>query len=324
GATDAFLIKYNAAGVEQWTRQFGTASADEAWEVSADAQGNVYVAGATESALGGLHAGSADAFVRKYDTGGNLQWTKQLGTPAEDRATGVAVDGLGNVFLSGFTVGSLGGPNAGAADAFISRLDTAGNLVWTRQLGTAANDVSWAISADGAGQAYTVGYTGGNLNGNTAGFIDAFLTKYDSAGDIVWVEQFGTDSLDQALGVAADAAGNAYVTGLTLGDLQGSRFGADDAFLRKYSNPVGNSADYDDDADVDGNDLLIWQRGLGASGSGLLADGNGDGQVDAADYQLWRDQFGTSGATGVALAVPEPQAVLLAMAGIVALALRRR
>jgi hypothetical protein len=68
------------------------------------------------------------------------------------------------------------------------------------------------------------------------------------------------------------------------------------------------SADFDADGDIDGNDFLAWQRGLGLNGTALRADGdaNDDGAVDALDLAVWTRQFGTSTAAGSAFAVPEP------------------
>jgi hypothetical protein len=75
-----------------------------------------------------------------------------------------------------------------------------------------------------------------------------------------------------------------------------------------------SNGDFDGDGDVDGGDLLAWQQQLGASGD-PAADGNGDGVVDAADLTLWRQQFGRTSAGAANAAVPEPGAVLMALAG---------
>jgi hypothetical protein len=86
-----------------------------------------------------------------------LHWTRQLGTSAVDESTGVSADGLGNVYISGWTYGNLGGPNAGGADAFVSKYDSAGALQWTRQLGTSDYDESTGVSADGLRNVYRSG-----------------------------------------------------------------------------------------------------------------------------------------------------------------------
>ena len=103
----------------------------------------------------------------------------------------------------------------------------------------------------------------------------------------------------------------------------GDSFGDKVAFFSLGSEVV-NDADFDDDSDVDGNDFLIWQRGLGVGTDNATGDANDSGVVDAADLAIWQSQFGTS-AVAAAGAVPEPTAVALLLSGALAgLGLRRR
>jgi hypothetical protein len=76
-----------------------------------------------------------------------------------DVINAMSADTSGNVFVSGQTLGSLAGTNAGKDDAFVSKLDTAGNILWSRQFGTAAK----GVATDGMGNAYVTGFTEGNL-----------------------------------------------------------------------------------------------------------------------------------------------------------------
>ena len=88
--------------------------------------------------------------------------------------------------------------------------------------------------------------------------------------------------------------------------------------FRLISEVVTDSADFDEDGDVDIADLMIWQRGYGATGSGTLAtgDANGDSNVDDLDLAVWHDQFGAgSGSLGAIAAVPEPAVWALALLG---------
>ena len=118
--------------------------------------------------------------MRRAHSSGRGSWE----LVSTDESNGVSADGLGNVYISGFTSGSLGGPNAGGTDAFVSKYDAAGTLQWTRQLGTSADDVSYGVSADGLGNVYISGCTGGSLGGPNAGGNDAFVSKYDAAGTL--------------------------------------------------------------------------------------------------------------------------------------------
>jgi hypothetical protein len=86
--------------------------------VATDGDGAVYIAG--ETVLGNPD-GNADAFVAKYSAAGALRWRRQLGTSEQDVANGVATDGDGNVYIGGWTYGSLGGPHQGGVlDAFVA------------------------------------------------------------------------------------------------------------------------------------------------------------------------------------------------------------
>lgn len=122
GSRDAFVRKYDLDGNEQWTRQFGTASLDQAHAVSAQA-GGVYLFGKTDGAFPGqISAGSTDAFVRKYDVNGNEVWTRQFGSAGFDQAWGGSV-GAPAVYFVGETQGTLmGQTSAGAVDAFLVAL----------------------------------------------------------------------------------------------------------------------------------------------------------------------------------------------------------
>ncbi len=234
GRDDAFLIKYDSLGNELWSSQIGTSSRDESYSVAVDGSGYVYLSGNTGGDLGGPNAGSSDVFLRKYDSLGNELWTRQIGTPFSDRVYSVAVDGSGNAFITGNTLGSLGGPSTGWTDAFVSKFDSSGNELWTSQFGGA---VSFSVAVDDFGNAYICGYTFGDLGGTNAGSYDAFLTKFDTSGNELWTSQIGTSGMDTSTSVAVDAAGHVYISGGTSSVLGGTSAGGHDAFLVKFEVP---------------------------------------------------------------------------------------
>ena len=246
GASDAFVRRYDAAGNELWTRQFGTAGLDSAfavWAIGTD----VYVGGRTTGVFPGqISAGGFDAFLRKYDANGNEQWTRQFGTLGADELVGIFADATG-VYVSGDVGGVLPGQTfAGTADAFVRAYDATGNTLWTRQFGTSLRDTGFRISGDDSG-IYVVG-AAGPLPGQTfAGVADAFVRKYDLNGNELWTRQFGTTAVDIAIGVSTGGRA-VYVVGRTDGGLPGQAHeGGADAFVRKF--------------DTDGNEL--WTRQFG-------------------------------------------------------------
>jgi phage gpG-like protein len=178
GPPDAFLTKYDASGVLEWSRQIGTPSYDYSNSVAVDGAGGVYISGHAWGSLGGPTAGDYDAFLVKYDASGVLQWSRQIGTSSQDGSYSVAADGAGGVYITGWTKGGFGEPNAGYDDAFLVKYDDSGNLLWSRQLGTSSYDYGNSVAVDGAGGVYISGHTWGSLGGPNAGGCDAFLVKY--------------------------------------------------------------------------------------------------------------------------------------------------
>ena len=226
GGNDIFLTKYDASGARQWTRLSGTAVGDESgWgAVTVDGSGNIYVAGYTSGNLDGeTNAGGSDAALIKYNSSGTRQWTRLLGTAGSDSAWSVAVDGSGNVFISGFTDGNLGGEtNSGGTDAFLAKYNSSGTLQWTRLLGNATLTYSYAVAVAASGNVYISGMSRGSLDGETnAGIQDIFVAKYNSSGTRQWTRMLGSTVFDYCYGVAVDGSENVYAAGHSYGHFDG-------------------------------------------------------------------------------------------------------
>jgi hypothetical protein len=253
GGNDAFLVKYDSTGIKVWTRQLGSTVSDVAYRVAIDSNNNVYITGSTSGSLDGSNAGSIDAFLAKYDSTGSIIWTRQMGSTGEDIAFSVAIDSNNNVYISGYTFGSLDGTNAGLADAFLAKYDSTGIKVWTRQLGSTVSESATSVAIDSNNNVYITGSTDGSLDGTNAGSRDAFLAKYDSTGSIIWTRQLGSTTEDRANSVAIDSNNNVYITGYTRGSLDGTNAGSNDAFLVKY----------------DSTGIKVWTRQLGSTVSDI-------------------------------------------------------
>jgi hypothetical protein len=186
GAHDVFLVKYNASGIQQWVKQWGSTTEDSSYGVAVDSADNIYVTGSTAGSFGGqTGSGGEDIFLTKFNPAGTEQWTRFFGTSDLDRAYGISVDSGNNLYLTGATLGTLGGnTNQGQGDIFLMKCDADGNALWTKLLGTSAVDVGTGVTFSvNDGHVYVAGYTKGSLDGNiNAGGFDIFLLKYDSSG----------------------------------------------------------------------------------------------------------------------------------------------
>ncbi|MCB0111983.1 MAG: hypothetical protein KDE53_38935, partial [Caldilineaceae bacterium] len=284
-----------------WVRQFGSAGHDSAQSIAVDS-GSVYIGGdVTETLPGQVSAGARDAFVRKYDLAGSEQWTRQFGTPQDDSVSGVAVSTRG-VYLAGYTAGALAGQStAGGDDSFVRAYDTTGNELWTRQFGSDATDRAAQVASHDAAL-YVVGDTYGALPGQTnisqQGSSDAFVRKYDLAGNDLWTRQFAISDTTWGSAIAVDETG-VYVTGSWR-----QRGGESHVFVRKYDldgNLLWTSQFGSDAQDLPAS-IAVTEWGVAVVGNtfGTLPGQRSAGHVDAfvqgfdqAGNELWTRQFGT-------------------------------
>ena len=191
GSGDVYLMKFNSSGTKQWTRLLGTTAIDNAWSVAVDSNENIYVAGSTNGNLGGqTSSGGTDAFVARFDSSGNMVWTRLLGNGTLTYGYAVAVASSGNVYISGVTRGTLGGQaNAGIQDMFVAKYNSSGTMQWVRMAGSSVFDYCYGVAVDGSENGYVSGSSYGDFDGNlntdqdgTADTEDIFLVKYDSSG----------------------------------------------------------------------------------------------------------------------------------------------
>ena len=201
GVYDAFVMKLNSSGDLQWVTQLGgvttatggnNSGKDVCTAVTVDNSENIYCAGYTQGALGEVNGGSADAFVMKLNSSGDLQWVTQLGgttatsggdNSGDDSCESVALDDSGNIYCAGYTGGALGEAHGGGnTDAFIMKLNSSGDIEWVTQLGgttatsggdTSESDYCNSVALDDSGNIYCAGYTYGALGEANGGYADA-------------------------------------------------------------------------------------------------------------------------------------------------------
>jgi hypothetical protein len=215
----------------QWSNQFGTTSSDYIHGINIK-NGKLYISGNTNGSLDGPNAGGGDAFVRKYDTSGNLEWKRQFGTNSGDTSDGLTVDNAGNVYVCGTTTGSSWGSNAGSCDFYLRKYDSLGNAMWTQQYGTAYPDFVGNVANDSQGNIYITGYIQGDFGGDsgTTFWFDSYLAKYNSAGKRLSYSRFHNDQYLQTFyDIAIDKNGSIYACG------EKSTNAGSNAYIVKYN-----------------------------------------------------------------------------------------
>jgi hypothetical protein len=243
-STDSYVAKYNSDGNQLWVAQFGTITLDDNWGVAVDDNGNVFAGGNTKGSFGGPNAGLAgeyDPWLVKLNQDGQTDWVRQFGTPDYDFLWDIETDSVGNVYATGWTLGDLGGKNAGSYDVWLAKYDTNGNQLWTKQFGTSQDDETFldGIHIDANDNIFLAGNTTGNLGGTNAGSYDAWAAKFDKDGNKKWLTQFGTPYYDTATTIATDNYGRIYISGITEGSLGARNAGAYDSWALKLDDNSG-------------------------------------------------------------------------------------
>ena len=224
-----------------------------------------------------------------------LVYSTLLGGSSTDAVLAMTVDSAGAVYVAGFTASydfptanPVQNLNGGGNDAFVAKLNAAGNaLVYCTYLGGTGDDRAYGIAVDSAGSAYVTGSTASNnfpthnaLQAKLAGSKNAFVVKLSAPGNaLVFGTYLGGNGSDTGYGIAVDGAGNSYVVGDTTSitfpasGLQKSYRGSQDAFVSKVS--------------TDGSHLL-YSTFLGGTGSdhgaGITVDSSGSAYVTGSTF----------------------------------------
>lgn len=263
--SDAFLSKFDSDGNCIWSTYYGGSNVDVGLSLAIDTAGYLYMAGRTNSQTGistqgsqqPIKAGNAsgyDAFIVKFDTSGTPVWGTYFGGNFSEgtNALALSADRYNNLYIAGNTNSSSGiaTPSAylqtrpGGEEGFIAKFNTAGNLQWATYLGTSMNDHINAVTTDTTGNVIVAGHTQGTTGLATTGThlqtgnggTDAFVAKFDSAGQRIWGTYYGGSENDILYTLITDSFNNIYFGGVT-----NSTTGI--ASLNSHQNTLGGMAD---------------------------------------------------------------------------------
>ncbi|MBK9334161.1 MAG: SBBP repeat-containing protein [Ignavibacteria bacterium] len=265
-AWDYATIKYNSAGVEQWVKRYNgpiSNSIDQASAIAIDNFGNVYVTG--NSYGGSLE--KRDYATIKYNSEGLQLWVQRYNYNgigySGDIASSIVLDGLGNVYVTGYSDGDA-----------VSRIDYAtvkynsdGIQQWVKRYNGAANgrDLPNSIAIDNSSNVYVTGYSDGIGTGG-----DFATIKYNSAGVQEWVQRYNgiANGEDLAVEVQVDALGNIYVIGESSFDYVTIKYNSlgNTLWIQRYESPINNVWNTPTSLFIDGSGNVFVTGASGVTG----------------------------------------------------------
>ncbi|MBN2153154.1 MAG: hypothetical protein JW839_17000 [Candidatus Lokiarchaeota archaeon] len=208
GDLDILLIKWDLSGNVLWYRTWGGTGNDGSYGLWGDGAGGIYVGGYTYSS----GASSNDLALVKWDTSGNLQWSRTWGGASVDSGFSVWCD-VSGVYACGRTA-SYG---MGSTDLMLVKWDATGNQLWNRTWGGTGVDQGWTVRGDG-----TSIYTCGNAHDASTNSWDMLLVKWDASGNQLWNRTWGGTAEEEAHALWVNGS-TVYVSGCTMGSGAGMR-----------------------------------------------------------------------------------------------------
>jgi uncharacterized delta-60 repeat protein len=239
---DYATVKYKSTGEEQWAVRYNGPGngRDIATAIAVDASGNVYVTGESDSS--GL---SSDFATIKYNSAGEEQWVVRYDGPQNsDGAVALAVDGSGNIYVTGKSIGA-----GTSIDYATVKYNSSGEEQWVRRYNGPGKSIDYpvALAVDASGNVYVTGWSAGSDTD-----YDYATVKYNSSGVELWVARYNgpENSGDYAASLAVDATGNVFVTGYSYSSGATADFttvkynsSGEQQWVARYNGP-GNGLDY--------------------------------------------------------------------------------
>jgi len=212
---DPFVMKLDKEGNKLWGKLVCSDKSGLARGIGIDENDNVYITGNVNGDLEGKASlGKNDVFVAKFNSDGKQQYLSQLGSDENEYTQSMVVDQVGNAYVAGYTNGDMNGTNAGKSDIFVSKLDTTGSVLWTKQFGTTSTEKNAAITLNKKSSLlYITGQTLGDLGGINAGSYDVFLTAINLDGVISWTKLYGTKEADIGEDLVVTETNNIIIAG---------------------------------------------------------------------------------------------------------------
>lgn len=279
-----------------------------------DADGNIVVAGYyysfgdsafvdSENEINGLpsNANEINAFVAKYTPAGQLIWARPFLGTALGHAYGVAVDGSGDIYVTGMFVGTVdfnGGPSDYpmtvadmSEDGFLVKYRGSGEFMWARQFPSSGYSEGHSVAVSNLNEIYVTGAfsetmdldpTAVTLEVSSNGERDIFVAKYDVVGNIIWAKSFGGPDIDLGMAITADEGGTVTLVGMFSDTVD---FDPDPVAMDEHVSPVQSNAFT---ARFDSTGELVFARTVAAvyrsSATTVVSDADGNSYVGGQYY----------------------------------------
>lgn len=329
GAKDFWLVRLDASGGLVWERSYGGVGDDRLYALALARSNRVILAGSSSSPPSGnkasLNYGVEDFWVILVDANGQIVWERSFGGAGKDFATCVAETEDGGFVVGGYSQSPVSGnktaPLRGSGDFWLVRLDASGNKLWDQSYGGAGDDCAFSLVLVPGGSMVLAGNSdsvpGGNKTSPNYGYYDLWVLGLDSAGNILWDQDYGGDSDDgyYSVSLARTADGNLYLGTESLSGATGNKtsagFGMQDYWVLKLDS--GGNRLWETNCGGMDSDYLTSLRAttdggcLAGGGSNSRVSGNKTApsqgstdfwlvKLDAAGQRQWEKVVGGPGA----------------------------
>ncbi len=266
GGFDVFIFKLDTNGQFIWAKSLGGSGFDFSTSIISDSSKNIYLTGTFgggvdfdpgSSVSMEYSQGVSDIFVLKLDSLGDYDWAKTMGGSGPSTSKGLTIDMVssGDLFITGNYsntvdfdpgVGVFNMTSEGAADIFVMKLDSDGELIWVNSYGDGLNDFGISLCTDFSNNIYVTGNFFGTIDFDagpgqynlTADEVDVYVMKMNSNGGLIWAKSFGSPSWDFVHDISVSNTNSVYLTGEFQGvvdfDLSDSTFNVASDYVDIY------------------------------------------------------------------------------------------
>jgi hypothetical protein len=238
GNADVYVVKLDGSGNLQWTRTIGGWNSDYGYSIIQTTDGGYAVTGYTLS----FSAGGYDVYVVKLDGSGNIQWTRTIGDSGKQEGLSIIQTTDGGYAVAGIT-SPYSNVGRDIYDIYVVKLNSSGNIQWTRTIGGGDDDMGYSIIQTTDGGYAVAGYT----ESFGAGSGDVYVLKLDGSGNLQWTRTIGGGNIDLGYSIIQTTDGGYAVAG----SIASFGAGLSDVYVVK----------------LDGSGNIQWTRTIGGEDS---------------------------------------------------------